>query len=99
MSKIINLTEKSLPSNCLVFKHSTRCPVSTVAAEEVRAGSFSLDVYWINVVEQRELSNWVAAEYDVVHQSPQLLLLRDSQVVESWSHGSVRRDVVEAALK
>ena len=61
MANIIDLQETNLPNNCYVFKHSTACPVSFSAADEVKAASqsksFDLPLYWINVREQRELSN------------------------------------------
>ena len=45
---------------------------------------------WINVREQRDLSNWVAATYGVVHESPQLILIRGGKPVQVWSHYDVK---------
>ena len=80
MSTIIALQEESLPDACWVFKHSTACPVSARAADEVQAMDSELPVYWVNVREQRDLSNWMAARYGVRHESPQLILLRGGAV-------------------
>lgn len=95
MSKIIEMSESSLPENCYVFKHSTRCPISFAAADEVKAAQFSLPLYWINVVEQRPFSNWVEANYGVIHASPQLLLIKNNKATKSWSHGQITRDVFQ----
>ena len=92
MSQIIDLGETELPADCYVFKHSTSCPISARAATVVRSHEFSLPLYWINVIEGRALSNWVADEYDVPHQSPQLLEIRDGKVVRVLSHGYIRSD-------
>lgn len=92
---IIPLEEKSLPDSCFVFKHSTQCPVSGDAAAEVKSVEARLPVYWINVIEQRELSNWVESEYGVRHESPQLLFIENGQVKESWSHWKVKRDLLK----
>jgi bacillithiol system protein YtxJ len=89
---IISLESKSLPADCLVYKHSTTCPVSTTTGQEVRAMKTDLPIYWINVREQRELSNWVAQIYNVVHESPQLLLIRGGKVEKVWSHYEVSRN-------
>lgn len=97
-TNIIPLVERSLPADCLVFKHSTTCPVSAGAAREVQGLDPALPVYQVNVREQRDLSNWVAAEYGVRHQSPQLILLRGGKVVRSWSHGDVNRATVAKEL-
>ena len=91
---IICMEGKTLPADCLVYKHSTTCPVSTTAGQEVRAMKTDLPIYWINVREQRELSNWVAETYGVMHQSPQLLLIRGGKVEKVWSHYEVSRSIL-----
>lgn len=95
MAPIIELQQKELPDNCFVFKHSTRCPISAAAAEEVRQASFSLPLYWINVVEQRDLSNWVAEELATRHESPQLLRVENGEAVKVWNHRQIRRGEIE----
>jgi bacillithiol system protein YtxJ len=85
------MENKTLPADCLVFKHSTTCPVSATAGREVRAMTTDLPIYWINVREQRELSNWVAETYKVTHESPQLLLIRDGKLQKVWNHHEVSR--------
>jgi bacillithiol system protein YtxJ len=94
----IPLAGRSLPADCLVFKHSTTCPISAEAAREVAGLVTDLPVYQVNVREQRDLSSWVAAEYAVTHQSPQLILVRGGKAVRSWSHWEVRRETVGKAL-
>ena len=85
------MKEKTLPANCLVYKHSTTCGISASAAKEVRAMETELPIYWINVREQRDLSSWVAETYDVTHESPQLILIRDGKADKVWSHYEVNR--------
>jgi bacillithiol system protein YtxJ len=94
---IQELHEKKLPETCYVFKHSTRCPISSRAAEVVKGSEDVLPhtLYWINVVEQRELSNWVAEEYGAQHQSPQLLLIREGKVAGNWTHGAIKADIFQ----
>ena len=94
MSTVIPLAGRSLPADCLVFKHSTTCPTSAEAAREVAGLATDLPVYQVNVREQRDLSNWVAAEYGVPHQSPQLILVAAGKAARSWSHWEIRRDAV-----
>jgi len=85
------MKEKALPADCLVYKHSTTCGISATAAKEVRAMETELPIYWINVREQRDLSNWVAETYDVTHESPQLILVRNGKPEKVWSHYEVNR--------
>ena len=86
MANIISMERDELPADCYVYKHSTACPVSAGAAQVVQAHSFDRPVYWVNVIEQRPLSNWVAEAYGVRHQSPQLLKISGGRVEQHWSH-------------
>jgi len=97
VSTIIDLGEKSLPPNCYVYKHSTTCGLSARAATEVKAMSTELPIYWINVREQRDLSNWVEEAYGVTHESPQLILLKDGKPQRVWSHSEIKRDTAGVA--
>jgi len=92
---IIELSKKELPETCYVFKHSTRCPISSAAAEVVRTSHAKLShpLFWINVVEQRDLSDWVAEKYNAEHESPQLLLIENGKVTRNWTHQAIRADL------
>lgn len=94
MSTILPLNEKSLPAKCFVFKHSTACGVSARAAKEVEALETGIPIYWVNVREQRELSNWIAETYKVTHESPQLILLTDGVPGRVWNHFQVNRELI-----
>jgi bacillithiol system protein YtxJ len=94
VSTIVALQQKSLPEECFVFKHSTTCPLSARAAREVEAIVTALPIYWINVREQRDLSNWFAETYGVIHESPQLVLLRAGRPVKVWNHSEVSSQAV-----
>lgn len=90
MADIIPLKEKNLPTTCLVFKHSTQCPISAAAAEQVKKLNTNLPIYWINVIEERDFSNWIEKQYGTRHESPQLLLLTDGAVSKVWNHRDVK---------
>jgi bacillithiol system protein YtxJ len=98
VSTIIPLKEKSLPAECLVFKHSTACGVSARASREIEALTTTLPIYWVNVREQRDLSNWIADTYKVTHESPQLILLSGGKPAKVWNHFQVNREILERAL-
>jgi bacillithiol system protein YtxJ len=97
VSTIVPMQDKALPEDCLVYKHSTTCPVSATTGREVREIATDLPIYWVNVREQRELSNWVAATYGVQHESPQLILLKAGKPEKVWSHYEVKRTVLSPA--
>ena len=96
MGTIINLQEKNLAPDCYVYKHSTACPISASAAEVIRSVDLSMPVFWINIIEQRHLSDWVEEEYNTRHESPQLLEIRDGKVAKVWNHRAINREEISS---
>lgn len=75
---------------CLVFKHSTRCSISTVAKYRLE-GEWDLPeeaarVYFLDLIAHRNVSNYIAETFQVYHESPQVLLIRDGECVFDASH-------------
>lgn len=85
----------------LVYKHSTRCPVSTAAYHEVQQllrERPDAPVWIVDVIVQRRLSQEVAARTGVQHESPQAILLAGGEVVWDGSHFDVRADTLTREL-
>ena len=83
----------SREERALVFKHSTTCAISAQAMGEVRrfaAAHPNIPVYRLLVIEERPLSDAVAASLDVRHQSPQLILVSRGEAEDDLSHGQIR---------
>jgi bacillithiol system protein YtxJ len=82
----------------LLFKHSHRCPISGRAFREYEAFAArhpDLPTGWIDVVDQRALSNRVADKTGVTHESPQALWIRDGAVAWNASHGTITASELE----
>jgi bacillithiol system protein YtxJ len=81
----------------LIFKHSTRCSVSRMALKqfetEMLQGKMSTPdsvlAYFLDLIEYRDISNEIANRFQVVHQSPQLLLIKKGQSVYDASHSDI----------
>lgn len=76
----------------VIFKHSNSCPVSWAAHAQVT--KFARDnpntpVYMIPVIKERALSQKLATLTGVIHESPQVIVLRDGKVAASASHGEI----------
>jgi bacillithiol system protein YtxJ len=84
----------------VLFKHSTRCWVSSrslAEVEEFLADSAEVPVYLIDVIADRALSREVAERLDVWHQSPQAILIEDGRVVWHASHSQVTAQALAEA--
>lgn len=87
----------------LLFKHSTSCGLSGMILrrfEQQWAGTGDqADFYLLDLIRQRELSNEIARRYQVLHQSPQLLILNQEGLLRHASHGEIGAISPEDILK
>lgn len=95
---------ESLPAGelALLYKHSPRCGVSLVAADEVE--SFArrepgLPIYQLDVVRQRPLSQDFARTLGIDHASPQVILLRGARPVWHTSHQRITAPALATELQ
>ena len=76
----------------LVFKHSTRCSVSRMALKQFE-NEFDLkdrvEAYFLDLLEYRNISNEIAERFQVEHQSPQLILIKDGKAMYNVSHSAI----------
>jgi len=82
----------------VLFKHSTRCPVSAWALGEVSAflrKHPDAPVHLVDVIASREVSRWIAESTGVRHESPQILVVRDGRVTFHASHEGVTAETLE----
>lgn len=98
-----DILEKSADKGQVVLKHSTTCPVSANALNEFEqylAGSPNQDVDYVlvKVIESRPVSNQIAEDVAVKHESPQIIYIKDKEKYWSTSHWSVTRAHITAVL-
>lgn len=95
LNEIINESTTTL---VVIFKHSTRCSVSRMALKQFE-NEFNLTSkvtpYFLDLLEHRDISNEIVIRFGVVHQSPQLILIKDGKAVYNASHS----DIAAAELK
>lgn len=104
ISAIAELNQKLSENNLvIVFKHSTRCSISSRAYEQFQtfAAAASRGVLlYVDVIASRILSNEIAETFGVLHQSPQILFFKDGKVVWHASHSSITTQrIVEEVAK
>lgn len=77
----------------VIFKHSRTCGISSMARRrfEQTADDFSnhFEFYFLTIQDHRQLSNEIASRFQVRHESPQLLVLKNGAVVRHASHWQI----------
>ena len=80
----------------LIFKHSTRCSISMMAKRRFELDWDSLPenmpLYFLDLIQHRDISNQIAQQFQVHHESPQLLLIKDGECILDQSHGEISVD-------
>ncbi|RJQ34163.1 DUF2847 family protein [Candidatus Parcubacteria bacterium] len=77
----------------ILFKHSRTSPVSVDARERLKAVEYLIpNIYQIVVQDSEALSQLIANELGIEHQSPQLLVIKDGRVVYHRDDGDVKGD-------
>jgi bacillithiol system protein YtxJ len=90
-SQLEEIKKLSKDKPVLIFKHSTRCSISSMAWDRLRRNWKESDFekitpYFLDLISFREVSNEVASKFGVRHESPQVLLIKDAEVVYHKSH-------------
>jgi bacillithiol system protein YtxJ len=85
----IRLKSKNTPQ--VIFKHSTRCSISSMAKSRLeRATSFpDINYYLLDLIQYRNISQKIAEDFDVHHESPQILLIKDGACIYDESHSGI----------
>ena len=85
----------------VIFKHSTRCSISSVAKNRLERSTQydEIDFHYLDLIKYRPVSNKIARDYNVYHQSPQILMIRNGECIYDESHSAiVMEDIIEQAL-
>lgn len=91
--QLLDYIEKSAEQPVMLFKHSTRCSISTMAKSRLeRSWNYTNDQIlpvYLDLITYRNISNKIAELTGVVHQSPQAIVLKNKEVVYHGSHNSI----------
>ncbi|MGJ8550611.1 bacillithiol system redox-active protein YtxJ [Winogradskyella wichelsiae] len=91
-SQLETIVEKSKTKTQVVFKHSTRCGISSMVMKQFVSAydlDLNVDLYYLDLLSYRSVSDEVGYKFQVMHQSPQLLVIKNGIVVTHASHGAI----------
>jgi bacillithiol system protein YtxJ len=104
LPELDNILEDAKGKLVLLFKHSTTCPISAYAYEQVQRLSQTdevkeMRIALIHVIENRSLSNEVAHRFQIKHESPQAFLIQAGKVVWHASHRNITQSAILEAKR
>ena len=91
-NQLEEIDEKSSLRPQIIFKHSTRCGISRMVMNQFVASydtELNADLYYLDLLSYREVSDEVGYKFQVMHQSPQLIIVNNGETVAHASHGAI----------
>jgi bacillithiol system protein YtxJ len=92
LNQLDEIKEFSKSKAMIIFKHSTRCSVSRMVLKQFE-NEFNqhekFDLYYLDLLEFRSISLEIASRFEVEHQSPQLLVIKNETVVYHANHEAI----------
>jgi len=101
LEQLDSIATSSSKRPSIIFKHSTTCPISSIAKhrlDDLWDIDDTVDLYYLDLLQHRNISNEIAEKFDTVHESPQLLVIKDGRCVYDVSHMDINVQEVKDGL-
>lgn len=105
LTDLDQLNEISVASNekpMVIFKHSTRCSISRMALKqfenEYDLTDDEVTIYFLDLLSFRDISNAITTRFQVQHQSPQLILIKNEKAIYNASHSDIDAQTLKNKL-
>jgi bacillithiol system protein YtxJ len=101
-NQLTEFIELSKSKPVAIYKHSTRCSLSSMVKSRLERGwdinDNDIDMYYLDLINNRNISNKIASLFAVEHQSPQLIVLDQGKVLYHASHGEIEASVLKQRI-
>lgn len=100
LQDILNLSKESHINAVLLFKHSTRCSISSMALSRLESkwiDDEKIPAYYLDLLNHRDISNEIENLFSVEHASPQVLLIKNESCIYHNSHSGISATAILAA--
>lgn len=98
LQQLEEVISNSYERTVVVFKHSTRCSISRFALSrfenEFRFTKEEILPFYLDLLSFREISNELAHRFDVEHQSPQIIVIKNGKAIYAASHENIDATVL-----
>lgn len=101
IEQLDSIVTSSAERPTIIFKHSTSCPISSIAKHRLDDHwdiSDKVDLYYLDLIRHRNISNQIAEKFEIVHESPQVLVIKDGRCVYDVSHMDINVQEVKDGL-
>ena len=95
-TQLETIKEESKTQPIVIFKHSTRCNISSMSKNrlEREQAPDNVKFYYLDLIAHRAISNKIAEVFQVHHESPQVLLIKNGECTYDESHNGISMDEI-----
>lgn len=99
-TQLVVIKEQSFTQPVVIFKHSTRCSISSMAKSRLERVQQPEGIifYYLDLIRYRSISNKVEELFNVYHESPQVLLIKNGECIYDESHNGIDMDEIAAQV-
>lgn len=102
LEQLKDLEVDSYQKPIVIFKHSTRCSISRMAwnqfQNEFNIPDAKMSLYYLDLLAYREISNTIAERFGIIHQSPQIIVIKEGKAIYDTSHESIDAKKLEVLV-
>ncbi|QOG01450.1 bacillithiol system redox-active protein YtxJ [Flavobacterium sp. MDT1-60] len=101
LTQLNDIENMSSVKPIVIFKHSTRCSISRFALKQFEKDydlDETIDAFFLDLIEHRDVSNEIASKFGVYHESPQLILIKDGKAVYDVSHSDIDAETLKSKI-
>ena len=88
-----DMVSKSTTAPVAIYKHSTRCStcilLKRVIERDWESVHPTLPIYYLDLLAYRPVSDYIASQLSIAHESPQVIVLKDGKAVYHASHAEI----------
>jgi bacillithiol system protein YtxJ len=100
IEQLEEINKASFDTPVMIFKHSTRCSISSSALNRVERNwnneqdDIKVKPYYLDLIAYRNISNEIAKKWDIEHQSPQVLVIKNGTCIYTETHMGINYDEI-----
>lgn len=102
ISQLDAVEELSNEKLVVIFKHSTRCGISHMVWDQfqnqVDFTNTHIEMLYLDLLAHRDISNEITRRFQVLHQSPQILVIKKGEVIHHASHSAIHVSDIKKLL-
>lgn len=100
VDQLEQIKAKSFTTPQVIFKHSTTCSISRMALDRFERSETpeNVDFHYLDLLNYRAISNEIATFFQVHHESPQVILIKNGECIYDESHYGIMMDELKSFL-